>query len=189
MGQDSGVSTTFPRVRASKRGYAVDEVEDFLEEARRAYAADRSAPTVVTSESIRHTAFEMEKGGYSVAHVDAALERLEDAFAAREKERAFAEVGDQAWFGRARSTAQEALDRLDRPWGHKFKRMSALTLGYHPRDVDEFGEQLTAYFQDGKPMSVDDVRTVAFRTRRGGYNEAQVDLFLDAIIGVMLAVR
>jgi DivIVA domain-containing protein len=189
MGQDSRVSTTFPRTRKSKPGYAVDEVEDFLEDARRAYSADRSAPTVVSAESIRRTAFDMEKGGYSIAHVDAALERLEDAFAAREKERAVAEVGDQAWFGRARVTAQEALDRLDRPWGHKFKRMSGLTLGYHPKDVDEFGERLTAYFQDGKPMSVDEVRTVAFRTRRGGYNEVQVDLFLDAIIGVMLAVR
>ena len=55
--------------------------------------------------------------------------------------------------------------------------------------VDAFAEQLTSYFQDGKPMSVDDVRTVAFRTRRGGYNEAQVDLLLDAVVGVMLAVR
>ena len=189
MVQDSQVSTTFPRVRKSKAGYAVDEVEDFLEDARRAYSADRSAPSVISAETIRKTAFDMEKGGYSVVHVDAALERLEDAFAVREKDRAFAEIGDQAWFGRARSTAQEALDRLDRPWGHKFKRVSALTVGYNPKDVDEFGEQLTAYFQDGKPMSVDGVRTVAFRTRRGGYNEVQVDLFLDAIVGVMLAVR
>jgi DivIVA domain-containing protein len=179
MVQDRQVSPTFPLVRKSKAGYAVDEVEDFLEEARRAYSADRSAPTVVSAESIRRTAFDMEKGGYSVVHVDAALERLEDAFAAREKDRTVSEVGDQAWFGRARQTAQEALDRLDRPWGHRFKRVSALTLGYHPKDVDEFG----------KPMSVDQVRTVAFRTRRGGYNETQVDVFLDAIIGVMLAVR
>src|ERR1700709_2218948 len=174
MGQDRRVSTTFPRVRTSKKGYAVDEVEDFLEEARRAYSADRAAPTVVTAESIRRTAFDMEKGGYSVIHVDAALERLEDAFAAREKDRAFSEVGDQAWFGRARATAQEALDGLDRPWGHKFKRVNALTLGYHRKDVAECGEQLTAYCQDGKPMSVDEVRTVAFRMRRGGYNETQV---------------
>jgi DivIVA domain-containing protein len=189
MGQDRRVSTTFPRSRKSQPGYSVNEVEDFLEDARRAYAADQSAPTVVTAESIRHTAFDMEKGGYSVEHVDAALERLEDAFAAREKDRALGEIGDQAWFGRARSIAQEALDRLDRPWGHKFKRVNGLTLGYHPKDVDDFGELLTAYFQDGKPMSVEEVRTVAFRTRRGGYNETQVDLFLDAIIGVMLAVR
>ena len=189
MVQDRRVSTTFPRVKKSKAGYSVNEVEDFLEDARRAYAADRSTPSVVTAESIRRMAFDMEKGGYSVTHVDAALERLEDAFAAREKERAVSEIGDQAWFGQARTTAQEALDRLDRPWGHKFKRVNVLTVGYNPKDVDDFGEQLTAYFQDGKPMSVEDVRTAAFRTRRGGYNEAQVDFFLDAIVGVMLAVR
>jgi DivIVA domain-containing protein len=183
------MSTTFPRVKKSKAGYSVDEVEDFLEEARRAYSADRAAPSVVSAESIRTTAFDMEKGGYSVAAVDAALERLEDAFAAREKDRAVAEVGDQAWFGRARSTAQEALDRLDRPDGHKFKRANTFTQGYNPRDVDDFGEKLIAYFQDGKAMSVDEVRTVAFRVRRGGYNEAQVDAFLDAIVTVMLAVR
>ncbi len=183
------MSTTFPRATKSQPGYAVDEVEDFLEDARRAYAADRSAPTVVTADSIRRTAFDMEKGGYSVPHVDAALERLEDAFAARERERAVAEVGQDAWFNRARATAQEALDRLDRPWGRRFKRVNSLTLGYHPKDVDLFGEDLTAYFQDGKPMSVDEVRTIAFRTRRGGYNEAQVDLFLDTVVGVMLAVR
>jgi DivIVA domain-containing protein len=143
----------------------------------------------VSAETIRRTAFDMEKGGYSVVHVDAALERLEDAFAAREKDRAVAEVGDQAWFGQARTTAQEALDRLARPWFHKFRRVNPFTLGYDPRDVDEFGEKLTAYFQDGRPMSVDEVRTVAFRVRRGGYSEAQVDLFLDAVVSVMLAVR
>jgi DivIVA domain-containing protein len=183
------VSTTFPRTRKSRSGYNVDQVEDFLEEARRAYSADRAAPTIVTAESIRRTAFGMEKGGYSVTHVDAALERLEDAFAARERDRAFSEIGDQAWYGKARSTAQEVLDRLDRPRGHRFKRTGALTLGYNPKDVDAFADALVSYFQDGKPMSVEEVRTVAFRTRRGGYNEAQVDLLLDAVVGVMLAVR
>ncbi len=183
------MSTTFPRTRKSKAGYSVDQVEDFLEEARRAYSADRAAPTIVTAESIRRTAFDMEKGGYSVTHVDAALERLEDAFAARERDRAFSEIGDQAWYGKARSTAQEVLDRLDRPRAHRFKRTGALTLGYNPKDVDAFADALVSYFQDGKPMSVEEVRTIAFRTRRGGYNETQVDLLLDAVIGVMLAVR
>lgn len=189
MVQNSPVSLTFPRVKRSKAGYNIDEVEDFLEEARRAYSADRSAPTVVTAESIRHTAFDMEKGGYSVDHVDAALERLEDAFAAREKDRAVSQAGDQSWYAAARATAQDALDRLARGDGHKFRRVNSFTLGYNPADVDEFGEKLSAYFRDGGAVSVDEVRTVAFRVRRGGYNEAQVDNFLDAVIGVMLAVR
>jgi DivIVA domain-containing protein len=183
------VSTTFPRSRKSNPGYDIDEVEDFLEDARRAYSADQLTPITVTADSIRHTAFGMQKGGYSVEHVDAALERLEDAFAARERERARGQAGDEAWYSAARQTAQEVLDRLDRPFGKRFERVNYLALGYHPKDVDAFADELTEYFQDGAPMSVEQVRTVAFRVKHGGYSEAQVDLVLDAVIRVMLAVR
>ena len=184
------MSTTFPRVRRSKRGYNIDQVEDFLEEARRAYSADPSAPGVVSSESIRTTAFGMEKGGYSSTHVDAALERLEDAFATRERDRAFAHPGgDATWYNQARSTAQEILDRLDRPDGAKFNRTGILTVGYSTKDVDAFAERLVDYFQRGKAMSVEEVRTVAFRGSKRGYDEVQVDLLLDTVIKVMLAVR
>jgi DivIVA domain-containing protein len=183
------VSTTFPRTRRSRLGYSVDQVEDFLEEARHAYAAERGEPTIISAEAIRRTAFDMQKGGYSTTHVDAALERLEDAFAGRERDRTFAEAGDTAWFARARETAQAVLDRLDRPEGQRFNRVNFLSTGYHPKDVDAFGDKLTGYFQDGVAMSVDEVRGASFRTKRGGYAESQVDLVLDAVIDVMLAVR
>ena len=183
------MSTTFPRSRKSKLGYNVDQVEDFLEEARRAYTADQGTLAVVNAESIRTMAFAMQKGGYSTSHVDAALERLEDAFAARERERAFAEVGDAAWYAKARTSAQSILDRLARPVGQRFSRVGPFTTGYNRKDVDAFAERLVGYFQHGKPMSVDQVRTVVFRGVRGGYNESQVDLLLDSVIDVMLAVR
>jgi len=183
------VSTTFPRSRKSKPGYDVDQVEDFLEEARRAYTAEPGRPSVLNAESIRTMAFTMQRGGYSTSHVDAALERLEDAFAARERERAFAETGDAAWYAKARSSAQSILDRLAREPGKRFSRTGPFTLGYHPKDVDAFADRLVGYFQHGKPMSVDQVRTVVFRGSRRGYNEMQVDLLLDAVIDVMLAVR
>ncbi len=176
-------------MRASRIGYNVDEVEDFLEDARAAYSAQRTDAAVVSAESIRRTAFSIQKGGYSSTHVDAALERLEDAFATRERDRAFAEVGDAAWYSQARSTAQVILDRLDRPGGQKFTRTGVLTSGYDPKEVDEFALRLVNYFQHGKPMSVDQVRTTAFRSTRRGYAEGQVDLLLDSVISVMLAVR
>ena len=47
------MSTTFPRSRKSKQGYDVDQVEDFLEEARRAYTADAGQLAVLNAESIR----------------------------------------------------------------------------------------------------------------------------------------
>jgi DivIVA domain-containing protein len=131
----------------------------------------------------------MAKGGYSTSHVDAALERLEDAFAAREREAARGEVSDAQWFEQARTTAQAILDRLERPIGQRFQRVSLLTLGYNRHDVDRFASRLVKYFQDGRPMSVEEVRTVTFREQRGGYREAQVDLLLDSVTDVMLAVR
>lgn len=183
------MSTTFPRSRKSKLGYNVDQVEDFLEEARRAYTADRGDLAVVSAASIRTMAFSMQKGGYSTAHVDAALERLEDAFASRERDRAFAATGDSAWYAEARGAAQEILDRLARPVGQRFTRQGPLSRGYNVKDVDAFAGRLVDYFQNGKPMSVDQVRTIAFRSSKRGYNETQVDLLLDGVIDVMLAVR
>ena len=183
------MSTTFPRSRKSRLGYNVDQVEDFLEEARRAYTADPGTLTVVNAEAIRQMAFTMQKGGYSTNHVDAALERLEDAFASRERESAFAQAGDAAWYAKARSSAQQILDRLARDPGHKFSRVGPLTTGYDTRDVDAFADRLAGYFQHGKPMSVDQVRTIVFRNKKRGYNESQVDLLLDAVIDVMLMVR
>jgi len=183
------VSTTFPRTRSSRRGYSVEQVEDFLEDARQAYSAEPNAPVGVSSTSIRQTAFAMQKGGYSPTHVDAALERLEDAFANRERERAVQLSGDQAWYTEARTIAQEILARLARPLGHRFDRVSILSTGYDRKQVDAFAARLTSYFQEGRPMSIEEVRTVAFRPKRGGYREAQVDLLLDAVVSVMLAVR
>ena len=183
------MSTTFPRTRKSRRGYNVDQVEEFLEDARRAYSADSAANSVISADSIRTTSFIMQKGGYSTVHVDAALERLEDAFAVRERELAVQRAGNELWYGQARSTAQEILDRLSRPAGHRFARAGFLSDGYHRKDVDALAERLVRYFQDGAALSIEEVRTVVFRPRKGGYRETQVDLLLDAVVNVMLAVR
>ncbi|MCU1583857.1 MAG: DivIVA protein [Microbacteriaceae bacterium] len=183
------VSTTFPRTRKSQHGYRIDQVEDFLEDARRAYSVGPNEPAVVSAANIRQMAFALERGGYSPTHVDAALERLEDAFASRERERAIQERGDEAWYTEARSTAREIMDRLLRPAGQRFNRTGLLSEGYNTRDVDAFAEQLITHFRDGRSLSIEDVRNSAFRTKRGGYQEAQVDLLLDTVVHVMLAVR
>lgn len=183
------VSSTFPRTRKSRLGYDPDEVEEFLEDARRAYTSASGTSTLVSADSIRDTGFAMRKGGYSPSHVDAALERLEDAFATRERERAVAASGDEAWYAQARATAQAILDRIVRARGKRFRHVSILTLGYSVRDVDALTDRIAQYFQNGRPLSIDEVRTVAFRSQRGGYLESQVDVLLDAVTRVMLAVR
>ncbi|MBX3090944.1 MAG: DivIVA domain-containing protein [Cryobacterium sp.] len=183
------MSTTFPRTRNSRRGYDIDQVEDFLEDARRAYNAEPGAPSVLGASDIRRTSFALQKGGYSPAHVDAALERLEDAFASRERDKARQTSGDEAWFNTARRNAKDIIDRLARPKGNRFRRAGILSDGYDRKQVDAFGDRLAEYFLKASPMSVDEVRTIAFRPRKGGYREAQVDYFLDSVVEVMLAVR
>ena len=187
--QNGPVSTTFPRTRRSRRGYNVEQVEEFLEEARRAYATPPGEPVAVSAESIRHTAFSLQRAGYSPNHVDAALERLEDAFATREREQALLTAGEEAWYAQATQIAQEIVDRLSRPPLHRFARAGVLTDGYDRKEVDAFTNRLLKYFEDRLVMTVDEVRTVAFRPRKHGYREAQVDLLLDSAIKVMQAVR
>jgi DivIVA domain-containing protein len=183
------VSSTFPRTRRSQRGYDVQQVDRFFTEARRAYDDAAETEQGLDAASIRHTAFRMRRGGYSPGHVDAALERLEDAFAERERDRGMAAMGEDAWLRRARELADEITARLERADGEKFRRVGRLTSGYDPDEVDRFGKRVLRYFREGRPMSVDEVRQATFRTSRGGYSEAQVDLLLDAVIDVMLAAR
>lgn len=181
------MSPTFPRTGKKILGYKPEQVEEFLASAKRAYDTNDGS-TQLTAEGIRHTAFAMQKDGYVPARVDAAMERLEDAFAARERERA-RQGGEQAWMDEARTTAQVLVNRLGRPDGHRFARTSFLSVGYSRADVDRLATTLMKYFQDGKPVAVDSVRTAVFRPERRGYREAQVDAVLDSVIDVMLAVR
>lgn len=183
------MSTTFPRARKPAAGYNVDQVEDFLEEARRAYDAVQSDIPLLRSQDIRRTAFAMQKGGYSPRHVDAALERLEDAFALRERESMVSLLGEEGRINEARRQAQIILDRLARPDHHRFNHSGFLVPGYNRDQVDGFSRALISYFQEGTAVSVDQVRTAVFRPQHRGYDEAQVDLLLDSVIDVMLAVR
>lgn len=183
------MTSTFPLARSGKPGYDPAEVDAFLDRAREAFAVT-DGDAGLTSDDIRHTAFRVvRRKGYSARHVDAALERLEEAFAARERDRELAAKGSDAYYAETRALAQEILDRLARPEGKKFRRVSLLARGYHPADVDAFAERITAFIQEGRALPVETVRTIAFRARYRGYSETQVDLLLDAVVRVILAVR
>ena len=179
--------TGFPRVTKRSRGYSVEQVDAFLEEARRSYESPPEQG--LTAADIRHTAFDLTRGGYETGPVDAALERLEDVFAARERELRRQRLGDEASLAEARRSAQEIVSRLSRPENRRFSRTSVLSFGYNRSDVDRFARRLTRYFQEGKPLAVDEVRRVVFRPQRRGYREPQVDFLLDEVVEVMLAVR
>lgn len=174
----------FPRGR--KRGYDTAQVDAFLAEARQAFEDGSSN---VDARTVRTVAFPLVKGGYDVAAVDAALGRVEDAFASREREIAFSNMGARAWVGRSRREGQEVLDRLSRPRGQRFRRTGFLRFGYRIDEVDLAADRIADYLASGEPLTVEQVRQVAFRMQRRGYDEAQVDAVLDAVIDVLLAVE
>ena len=82
-GTIAGVADTFPRASKLGKGYDVDQVEAFLTRARSAYEDGGRGPAM-TSWHVRTVGFDLVRGGYEVEAVDAALDRIEDAFARRE---------------------------------------------------------------------------------------------------------
>ncbi|MDW4572826.1 DivIVA domain-containing protein [Microbacterium sp. M3] len=183
---DTTARTPFPEARGREKGYEKQPVDEFLARARASFEDGSSS---LTAADIRQAAFPLVRRGYSIASVDAALGRIEDAFAARERSSAVAESGAGAWVGHTRELAQEVLDRLARPAKRRFDRVSALRYGYRIAEVDLVTDKLARYLETGESVTVEQVRSVAFRMQRGGYREGQVDAVLDAVVEVMLAVR
>lgn len=179
-------AATFPGTRGRRRGYARKDVDEFLGRARAAFETNSDG---LSSQEVREVAFPLVRHGYSIEAVDEALGRIEDAFAAREREREVSTRGIGEWVGDARQSAQEVLDRVSRPRGHRFERVGFLRHGYRIDEVDIVADKIADYLATGQSVTVGQVRSVAFRTQRGGYRELQVDAVLDAVIEVMLAVR
>ena len=168
------------------RGYHRTAVDTFLASARRAFETGRDEMGAV---DVRPASFPLVKGGYVVADVDAALGRVEDAFAAREREQVVRSRGAGAWVEQAREDAQLILDHLARPRRHRFARTGVLTFGYRIDEVDHVTTRIVRYLRDGEGLTAEQLRSAAFRMQRGGYREEQVDALLDAAIDVILAVR
>jgi DivIVA domain-containing protein len=183
---DAPAPAGLPEAPGRDKGYDKRAVDAFLSRAREAFEAGGEQ---LTSADIRRAAFPLVRHGYAIASVDAALGRIEDAFAAREREAAVARSGVRSWVGHTRETAQVVLDRLSRPRTRRFDRVSALRYGYRIDEVDLVSDKIARFLETGDSVTVEQVRSVAFRMQRGGYREAQVDAVLDAVIEVMLAIR
>ena len=179
-------SPAFALTSGRERGYHRAAVDTFLASARRAF---ETGTDDLGADDVRAASFPLVKGGYVVADVDAALGRVEDAFAARERERVVRAQGAEVWVEQARAGAQTILDHLARPRRRRFARTGVLTFGYRVDEVDHVSTRIVRYLRDGDPLSAEQLRSAAFRMQRGGYREEQVDALLDATIDVILAVR
>lgn len=204
------VASPFPFAPRGEKGYEPAGVDEFLRRARAAFeepaappaddadvhdarattdtaAAGDDAP--IDAAAVRSVSFALVRRGYAIGAVDAALGRIEDAFAAREREAKIAAIGSNDWVELARTTAQEVLERLSRAPGTRFRKAGVLRFGYRIDEVDIVADKLVAYFERGESVTVEQVRAAAFRMQRRGYDEAQVDAVLDAVVEVMLAIR
>ena len=192
MTSDTSESATpvapFPDAPGRSKGYEKRAVDAFLSRAKDSFDLPLGEQGTLSAADIRQVAFPLVKHGYAIASVDAALGRIEDAFAARERQAVVTRAGAGEWVGQAKETAQVVLDRLSRPRGHRFDRVNILRYGYRVDEVDLVSDKITGYLESGQQVSVEQIRSVAFRMQRGGYRETQVDAALDAVVEVMLAV-
>jgi len=91
------IPASFDRVQRNQYGYNARQVDEFLQRARVSFEAPSSAGRSIHSADVRAVSFDPVKGGYAAAGVDAALDRLEDALARRERDELVAERGEEAW--------------------------------------------------------------------------------------------
>ena len=178
----------FPEAPRRSKGYDKHAVDAFLSRAKDSFDRPVGEEGTLSAAEIRQVAFPLVKRGYAIPSVDSALGRIEDAFAARERQAVVTRAGAREWVGRSKELAQVVLDRLSRPKGERFDRVSILRYGYRVSEVDLVADKIAAYLESGDDVTVEQIRSVAFRMQRGGYREMQVDAALDAVVEVMLAV-
>ena len=179
----------FRTVSALRSGYDPDEVDDFFGHARTVYETGPAG--ALAAKDVRGVSFDMVRGGYVTAAVDAALDRLESAFVARQRAEFVAEHGQQAWMDRLGEQARTLYGRLGRPDGDRFAPPAGRAQGYEASDVDAICHRLVAFFDQGAPLTSGEVRSATFRARRGkdAYGEPAVDAFMARAVEVLLGVE
>lgn len=179
----------FPRVGALSLGYRVPEVDEYFSDARAAYEKPGTADELAAID-VRRASFDLKRGGYSTAAVDSALDRLEVAFAVRVRERYVKEHGQDAWMADLAQRAQSLYPRLRRPAGERFEAPPTMRTGYDRSEVDAVLDRLTAFFDQGRPLTAEDVRALTFKRRRSwaAYEERVVDAYLARTVDILLGI-
>ena len=171
----------FTRVGRLHKGYHCRQVDAFLDHVEVSLGGVFPPPT---ASEVRQAGFELVRGGYAVPEVDEYLDALE--------ERVLAAQGRMAGRRGRSDPAGEAeflKTELTGPYMKRFPRASALRRGYDVDDVDEFVDRVVGALDGTAALSVEDVRQVPFRPRRGGYREDAVDDAMDRVVEYLLLVR
>lgn len=184
-------TSKFKLVGPKEIGYNVKQVDVFLDRARAYFLNTDTSGAAITSHDVRTASFDPAKGGYNAQAVDAAMDRIEDEFVIREKDLLISGEGEKAWMIKIGKTAALLRSRLHRPDGERFRRPAKKRAqGYSTEDVDLLCHELLTYIEDNGELSVDVVRRAVFAPAKGaaGYEESQVDAFLDRVVELMAAI-
>ncbi|MBB4070769.1 DivIVA domain-containing protein [Canibacter oris] len=181
-------AATFPLAKRGELGYDRREVDEFLARARAAYD-DPFGEAVMTAAEVRGVSFKISKRGYAARFVDAAIDRLEEVFYERERRHVQRAEQREQWLREVRGLAAEVLARAGRPKNKKFRRRGIFAMGYKRSQVDAFVERAIAGLSGRGLITASQVRESLFHAEWRGYDEAQVDAFLDAITELILAER
>lgn len=184
----SKTHTTSPFNSVAKRdyGYHNAQVDEFIDAARQAYETD----TGITADTVQAKTFDLVRGGYRTDQVDQVLERLEDALRKAERDDYIATHGQQTWDLKLIGRLEELMGRLERPRTEKFRPATTGVSGYDMDEVDACMARINSHLQDEDHVRLQDVRNVTFSDQKGphGYDEAQVDAFLQAVIELLVVL-
>ena len=181
--------------RAAKRkwGYDAEQVDAFLERAHMLYEGEGAQ---LTQHDIQNVSFELVKGGYVIAQVDAALARLERAVVDKQTTWEISQHGRVAWKAQTEDLFKKLDAHAEREPGERFKPGEGKNPSYDRKQVDrvidkcltkaagELGlEQISE--EDSKAIADVNAQTISnvvFTQRKGkrGYDERQVDYYLAA---------
>ena len=177
----------FPRVGLFRQGYRREQVEGYFATAHEIY--DAGELDEMDSEGVRTVAFDIVRGGYKPAAVDAALDRLEAAFLQRRRADFVAERGRKAWMEEVAQLATTLYPRLLRPHGSRFA--PAHKHGYSKVEVDRLMDRVEVGGDAATALSSTEVRTATFSAakRDAAYDERSVDRYLARVVEVLLSVE
>jgi DivIVA domain-containing protein len=177
------MSYKFKQAGKRKLGYEISQVDSFLDLARKQY--ENKSATLVNATDISSTRFELVRNGYSIPVVDAAMEKLEDVFAAEQYGRDMNLIGYFEFKENFSNLENLVQGRLSARRGKRFKKRRWPNRGYSKKQVNVFCSQLAKLLENKNTISVKELRTVTFRSKRGGYAEYQVDAFIEKVVELL----
>lgn len=191
-----------PRAGKRKWGYDPAQVDEFLEKAHKLYDSEGAQ---LTQRDIQNVSFTPMRGGYVIAQVDAALARLERAVVDKQTTWEISHQGRVAWKARTEELYREIAGHVDREERARFADGKGRAPSYDRKQVDRLCEQIVDKCAaelglDG--ASADDaakldkitseyVTDVVFTQRKGrrGYDERQVDYFLNTCVELLSRIE